>query len=452
MRHPRGHFARSMPWYAAAMAACLLGMGTKEVMATAPLIVLLYDRTFLAGSFREAWRRRSGLYLALAASWGVVAALLISTGFHGGTTGFSVQKFTWWSYLLTQPGVIVHYFRLAFWPPGLCFDYSWPPAHTDCAIVLLPGIVVGSLLALTVWALAKRPAWGFLGAWFFVILAPVSSFVPIKDAAFEHRMYLPLAAVVVGVVIGAWVGRPVACRLWDDSAIGVMDCGRCDGRVCVGRTRNPHVPTQCRLPQPRIHLEGHGIQGPEQRAGPLQPGQHADQHRKGRRSLYRIPKNSGNQPRPRVGPQQRRFVLARRKQFDEAMTHYRKALEIKPDFAEAHYNLGLLLTKHDRTDDAIEQFSQALAVNPEYAEAHDNLGIVLFRRGQYDEALLQFRRAVELKPDDAGVHHNLGIALARCGRIDEAIPCFRRALAIDPDYADARKNLDLALGRRQKTE
>ena len=64
---------RSMSWYAAAVAACLLGMATKEVMATAPVIVLLYDRTFLAGSFREAWRRRYGLYLALAATWGVVA-------------------------------------------------------------------------------------------------------------------------------------------------------------------------------------------------------------------------------------------------------------------------------------------------------------------------------------------------------------------------------------------
>ena len=118
-----------MLWYIAATVSCLLGMATKEVMATAPVIVLLYDRTFLAGSFREAWRRRYGLYLALAATWGVVALLLISTGFHGGDTGFAVQGFTWWSYLLTQPGVIVHYLRLAFWPAGLCLDYGWPAAH-----------------------------------------------------------------------------------------------------------------------------------------------------------------------------------------------------------------------------------------------------------------------------------------------------------------------------------
>ena len=64
--------------------ACLLGMASKEVMVSAPLIVLLYDRTFLAGSFREAWRRRCGLYLALAGTWLLLGWLVISTGNRGG--------------------------------------------------------------------------------------------------------------------------------------------------------------------------------------------------------------------------------------------------------------------------------------------------------------------------------------------------------------------------------
>ena len=123
---------RSIFWYIAATVSCLLGMATKEVMATAPLLVLLYDRTFLAGSFREALRRRFGLYLALAATWTVVPALLFSTGFYGGTAGFAVQKFTWWSYLLTQSGVIVHYLRLAFWPLG-CVSTTAGLPRTDCA-------------------------------------------------------------------------------------------------------------------------------------------------------------------------------------------------------------------------------------------------------------------------------------------------------------------------------
>ena len=52
--------------------------------------------------------------------------MLISTNFYGGTTGFAVRRLNWWSYLLTQPGVIAHYLRLAFWPSRQCFDYNWP--------------------------------------------------------------------------------------------------------------------------------------------------------------------------------------------------------------------------------------------------------------------------------------------------------------------------------------
>ena len=105
-------------------------MACKEVMVSAPLIVLLYDRTFCAGSFREAWRRRYGLYLALAGTWLLLGWLVVSAGSLGGSAGSGARQFTWWSYLLTQPGVIVHYLRLALWPSGLCLDYGWPAAQT----------------------------------------------------------------------------------------------------------------------------------------------------------------------------------------------------------------------------------------------------------------------------------------------------------------------------------
>ena len=194
---------RARGWNVAAVLSCLLGMGTKEVMATAPLVVLLYDRAFLSGSFRAALALRRGLYAALAATWGIVIWLLIATGFHGNTTGFGVTGFTASSYLLTQPGVLARYLRLAFWPVGQCLDYGWPPAQWPGEVVL-PGLLIVGLLGLTVWALVKRPALGFLGATFFLILAPTSSFVPIRDAAFEHRMYLPLAALVTLVVLGVY--------------------------------------------------------------------------------------------------------------------------------------------------------------------------------------------------------------------------------------------------------
>jgi hypothetical protein len=71
---------RGVFWYGVAVIACFLGVATKEIVVTAPLVVLLYDRTFLEGSFAQSLRRRWGVYVGLAASWVLLASLVISTG------------------------------------------------------------------------------------------------------------------------------------------------------------------------------------------------------------------------------------------------------------------------------------------------------------------------------------------------------------------------------------
>ncbi len=188
-------------------------MATKEVMVSAPLVVLLYDRAFVAGSFPDAWRRRWGLYLALAGTWLLLGWLVLSTDNRGGTAGFGTGTGCW-PYLYTQFGAICHYLRLCFWPRPLVLDYGphvegWARVEgwaLQCPVgltTILPcAVVVGLLVAATLVALWRWPKVGFLGAWFLAILAPTSSVMPLADATVEHRMYLPLAAVVAGVTVG----------------------------------------------------------------------------------------------------------------------------------------------------------------------------------------------------------------------------------------------------------
>ena len=102
-------------WYPLAVAACALGMATKEVMASAPLVVLLDDRTFLSGAFRAAWRRRGRLYGCLAATWLVLAVSVISTGGRAATVGFA-SGVSVGQYALTQLPAVVHYLRRASGP------------------------------------------------------------------------------------------------------------------------------------------------------------------------------------------------------------------------------------------------------------------------------------------------------------------------------------------------
>ena len=208
--------SRIRRWGALSFIASLLAMGSKEPAITIPLIVLLYDRAFVAGSFRESWRRHGGLHAALA-----IAGLLYIP-FYWACSGTGQQRWAgfgidtpWYAYAATQPAVILHYLRLCFWPSGQCLEYGWPIARTAGEIV--PGaLVIGGLLAVTAWACWRRPRWGFLGAWFFLILAPTSSLMPIADVAYEHRMYLPSAAVCAVTVLALYeLMRPrLAARVW----------------------------------------------------------------------------------------------------------------------------------------------------------------------------------------------------------------------------------------------
>ena len=206
----------SVRWQVLAVAACLAGMATKEAMVTCPVMVLLFDRTFVAGSFREAWRRRRPCYLGLAATWLLLEFLMLGTAGRSGAIGYGIN-ISWWEYALTQFPALVRYLQLSLWPHPLVFEYGpfWA-RHTLTPEMLM----VAALAAGTAMALWRRPAVGFLGAWFFVILSPTSSVVPgASQRIVEHRMYLPLAAVMAAVVFGIYLS---ACR-----------SGRAEARRCL---------------------------------------------------------------------------------------------------------------------------------------------------------------------------------------------------------------------------
>ena len=129
--------------------------------------------------------------------------------------------------------------------------------------------------------------------------------------------------------------------------------------------------------------------------------------------------------------------------LDEAVACYRRALELKPDYAEAHNNLGTAFKDQGKLDEAVACYRRALELKPDFAEAHNNLGIALKDQGKLDEAVACYRRALELKPDYAEAHNNLGNALKDQGKLDEAVACYRRALELKPDFAEAHGNQSL---------
>jgi hypothetical protein len=196
----RAHERRNArTWQLGAIVSCAAGMACKESMVTAPLMVFVYDRIFVFDSFRASMRARGSFYTGLWATWLVLLALVSSTprtsvGFGAGTSA--------WVYLLNQLELLAQYLRLTIWPRALVLDYGLPRPLALRDVLPQATLAVGLGLAVLV-ALARRPQVGFLGAWFFVTLAPTTSLVPIAtEVGAERRMYLPLAALVVLATTG----------------------------------------------------------------------------------------------------------------------------------------------------------------------------------------------------------------------------------------------------------
>ena len=138
--------------------------------------------------------------------------------------------------------------------------------------------------------------------------------------------------------------------------------------------------------------------------------------------------------------------------LEDAIAAYRKAQELKPAYAEAHNNLGIALQEQGGLEDAIAAYGKALELKPHYADAHNNLGNALKDQGRLEDAIAAYRKALELKPDHADAHNNLGIALQEQGRLEDAIAAYRKALELKPDHAEAHNNLGNAFKDQGKLD
>ena len=136
----------------------------------------------------------------------------------------------------------------------------------------------------------------------------------------------------------------------------------------------------------------------------------------------------------------------------EAELSYRKAIEIKPDYAKAHYNLGNVLSDLGKLQDAEFSYRKAIEIKPDYAEAHSNLGNILKNHGKLQDAEFSYRKAIEIKPDYTEAYSNLGNVLSDLGKSLEAEFSYRKAIEIKPDFAEAHSNLGNILKNHGKLQ
>jgi Flp pilus assembly protein TadD len=403
-------------WWMAAVAACAAGMASKESMVTAPLMVLVYDRVFLYPSLAAAFRERRPLYIGLAATWVVLAVLMLgeprtSVGFDAGVSPFT--------YFLNQLPVIGRYLWLTVWPVPLVTDYGLPRPAIGAVDVMVPGVVIVLLGLLTLLALRRHRMLAFLGVWFFVTLGPTSSVVPIAtEVGAERRMYLPLMALVVLAVVGLYkVARRGA-----------------PSRAPAGGPEGP--PLRFTIPLTVVCLL--------LAAGTL-----------ARTREYQSVRSIAQANVDRYPHGRARLALASElvaaNEHSAAMGLLQEAVK---DYPQAHLALATEMATSGRLADAVKEareFIRLLPDNGEVPTARDLMGRALALQGLYEPAVEEFTLLTHARPTDPGPYVSIGDARLRQRRLEEAIASYESALRLRPGDPDILGQLGLALsaaGRR----
>lgn len=393
---------RPLNWLILSALCCLLGMATKEVMVSAPIAVTLYDRLLVGRSWREILARRKGYYLALATTWLLLIYLVASTGGRGGTVGFSLGV-GWLEYWTTQFHAIVRYLALALWPQPLVLDYGveWANGAADvipCAIAVL------ALAVVTIKGLMQSKPIAWIGFLFFAVLAPTSLMPGGRQTMAEHRMYLPLAAVLAFLILGLrhLVGpRVVLIAAASAAALAALTVRRNADYVSA---LSIWADTAAKRPHNRWAQDNLG------------------------NALMEIARPA------------------------EALVHYQAALALDPADSIHYLNTGHALARLGRTADALRHFRESVRLAPEYPKARISLADALFRAGLIGEAIAEFQKAAVLRPADVACSYALGSLLLQSGRLNESVTELKRALSLDPQHAEATANLGSAFAQLGRIE
>jgi len=190
--------------------ASCLGMGTKQIAATLPLTLLIYDFYFISDGNWKTLKDHYKAHLAMFSTIGV-AVYLSASGLQK-FVSFDYAKgvpmpsgvgdaVTSWQYFLTQLHVIPYYIKLLFIPTNLNLDYDWPVTRSIDLPTVLFFILLAAIAAFAVWVYRRSRLLSFGIIWFFVTLSVTSSFVVIYDVIFEHRLYLPSIGFAIFVAL-----------------------------------------------------------------------------------------------------------------------------------------------------------------------------------------------------------------------------------------------------------
>jgi tetratricopeptide (TPR) repeat protein len=362
--------ADKRPWLTAAL--FFLAFESKESALAIPVAVALLAP--LARSKQEGSSRpRLFYFYAFGAALGAFALFLLASDTTVGIgAGMNPLR-----YLLTETRVLFTYLRLLVFPLPQSLEYEFGAAGSVWTATGI-ALILGAVLA------------------FFVLLAPTSSIIPSADAAFEHRLYLPMLAFCV---FAAQLLAKLSRKTWLTAAALIVLSGLTVRREMVWSSD--------------VSLWEDAVQHA--------PGKARAWFNLGGADLSKNP--------------------------EKARSSFLRALELQPHFPEALYDLGLIEQQKQNWIAAIGYYQRALDQDPDYWQALNNMGNTIFAMGQPDRALGFFERTLRLNPDYWPAQYNIAVVHFTNGQYTEAAARLRTVLDWRPAFRQARYLLAVSLTR-----
>ncbi|MFC1509817.1 tetratricopeptide repeat protein [Candidatus Omnitrophota bacterium] len=481
------NFKIAIVFFLLSSAAALSGIFTKEIVITLPFAIILFDISLLhRDGIKNIIKSRKVLYYAIPLSFALIIPAIVISRINIGILFLDivtqrsldpVKYITPKFYLLTQFRVIPAYIRLLFLPVGQTIDHDVPLSislfelKTFLSFILLFSIV---MYAISIFHKKRLISLGIL--WFFLTLSVESSFKPLGNLLFEHRLYLPMFGFSI-FFIGTlyylmWKNYPRAAvvlftallitnsvvtyqrnkiwknpiTLWEDAVKKSPNKERTHYNLAFAYSKAG------KIEEAKKHLTIAFENFPDKLSvymNLLNLVAREGNTELAKMSYKEILEEAPNNPimQTNLGS----TYLAQGK-HEEAKKRYYKALEIDPNSAEAYTGLGNVFLEEGNSREARKYFSKALEINPTLVEALFKTGDAYLLTENFIQAIASYKKALSVRPNYIEVYNNLGIVYLRMNNTKEAKEQFYQAIRINPDYGMAHYNLANALKNEGKYE
>jgi tetratricopeptide (TPR) repeat protein len=424
---------RPFAWASATIVACWLGQATKEVMATAPLVVLAVDAALVSGSLSQAIRNRWRFYLLLFTAWFGAAALVVHSGSRSGTVSMT-GKLNPLTYFVAQCGHLLTYLRLSVWPAGQIFDYGeeiqpWDGSQLPqvLAIVALIGLIF-----VLCW---RSPRLGVIGLIPLLILAPTSSFIPvITQVAVEHRMYLPLASVasISGLLLLMLAMRVYPHQIWRQRMLfSIVVAALAAGLGSATYLRNRVYATELDVWEDTVRKRPTNVRACQNVV---------DSSIKTNRAVDIVATYEPALAKPwnrnaALHGRSRSWYIVQN--YSAGIADLQEALRLDPADAAAYNDLAMIYADQEKWEMTLEAATQSIELNPQVGVAHLNRAMALAHLEHHEEAVLEYRKFNELQPYLSEGHRLFGTYWYSRDDFPEAIACFQQAVYYQANNGEA---------------